>query len=223
MFGAGTHRSGGERGVSLYQQTHAVRVRRPGKCVPTLITYERQGMAMSSVDAQTRSITGGVDTHRDFHVVAALDGIGGLLGTESFATTPAGYKQLHSWLCRHGELVRVGVEGTGSYGAGLTRYLMTHRIDVAEVCRPNRQMRRRRGKSDPVDAVAAARAALAGEVSVPKTRSGNVEAIRALMVARRSARSQIIEARCQLRHLVFCAPDDIREGFDRPELVKGFV
>jgi transposase len=108
-------------------------------------------------------ITAGVDTHLDVHVAAALDERGGLLGVESFGTTPAGYRQLVAWLRGFGELDLVGVEGTGSYGAGLTRHLHGEGVRVVEVDRPNRQRRRRRGKSDPQDAITAARAAQSGD------------------------------------------------------------
>src|SRR4051812_33274416 len=102
--------------------------------------------------------TGGVDTHKDVHVAAALDGVGKLLGTESFPTTAAGYRALLAWLRGFGTVVAVGVEGTGSGGAGLPRHLSAGEVRVLGVNRPNRQQRRRRGKSDPADAEAAARA-----------------------------------------------------------------
>jgi len=110
-------------------------------------------------DVPTGLITGGVGTHKDVHVAAALDRIGGLLGTQSFPTTPAGYRQLLGWLQAFGPIIQVGVEGTSSYGAGLTRTLQNADIKVVEVDRPNRQKRRRVGKSDTLDAIAAARAA----------------------------------------------------------------
>ena len=170
------------------------------------------------------SVTGGVDTHLDVHVAAALDSIGGLLGVERFDTTRAGFEALLAWLCGFGPVNRVGVEGTGSYGAGLARFLMDHDIEVIEVDRPNRQERSRRGKSDPVDAVEAARAALSGRASgLAKTKDGPVEAIRALLVARRSARNHRISALVQMRHLVFTAPDELRErffGLTKVQLVK---
>jgi transposase len=112
-------------------------------------------MTMTTLPPQ---ITGGVDTHLDTHVAAALDQRGALLGVESFDTNPAGYRQLLDWLRRFGDVELVGVEGTGSYGAGLTRHLHTAQVKVVEVDRPNRQRRRRRGKSDPQDAITAARA-----------------------------------------------------------------
>lgn len=102
---------------------------------------------MAIVDT-TRPITGGVDTHLDVHVAAAIDSVGGLLGVESFPTTPAGYHALAGWLESFGPIERVGVEGTGTYGAGLARHLAASGIAVVEVDRPNRQERRRNGKSD---------------------------------------------------------------------------
>ena len=105
----------------------------------------------------TRPVTGGVDTHADVHVAAAVDANGGVLGVESFATTPAGFAELHGWLTDFGAVARVGVEGTGAYGAGLARYLRARDLEVIEVDRPNRQLRRRAGKSDTIDAVEAAR------------------------------------------------------------------
>ena len=111
-------------------------------------------------------VAGGVDTHADVHVAAAIDHNGGLLGIESFSTTEAGYESLAGWLAGFGPVSRVGVEGTGSYGVGLARFLTTTGVEVVEVDRPNRQLRRKKGKSDPTDALAAARAALSGEASV---------------------------------------------------------
>lgn len=164
-------------------------------------------------------VTGGVDTHADNHMAAAIDHNGGLLGIESFPATETGYEDLLAWLAGHGEIVRVGVEGTGSWGVGLTRFLTGQDVEVIEVDRPNRQKRRKHGKSDSTDAVSAARAVLSGEATViPKTRNGPVEQIRVLMVARRSAREQRIQSLNQLRHLVFCAPESIRTRFkDRPK------
>ncbi len=118
---------------------------------------------------------------------AAVDANGGVLGVESFATTPAGYGELHGWLAGFGTVERVGVEGTGAYGAGLARHLRGEGVVVIEVDRPNRQERRRNGKSDELDAIEAGRAALSGRASgIAKTADGDVEAIRALLVARRS-------------------------------------
>jgi transposase len=169
-------------------------------------------MAMTIVE--TRQVTGGVDTHLDVHVAAVVDSNGGVLGVESFSTTTAGFIELHEWLCSFGSLVRVGVEGTGAYGAGLARLLRSRDVIVIEVGRPNRQARRAHGKSDSIDAVDAARAALSGRAAaVAKTGDGNVEAIRVLLVAYRSGRDTRTKCLNQLRHLGFCAPDELRERF----------
>ena len=158
-----------------------------------------------------RCITGGVDTHLDVHVDAALDDRGALLGVESFATTEGGYKKLLAWLRGFGPVELVGVEGTGSYGAGLTRHLQGEQVRVVEVDRPNRQRRRRKGKSDPQDAISAARAALSGDASgEAKTRDGNVESMRVLRVARASARKGRTQALNQMRGLISTAPEPIR-------------
>lgn len=165
-------------------------------------------------------VTGGVDTHADFHVAAVVDANGGLLGVERFRASNDGYEGLLEWLTGFGPVVRVGVEGTGSYGVGLARFLSQAEVEVVEVDRQNRQVRRKKGKSDPTDAVTAARAALSGAASVvPKLRNGPVEQMRVLLVARRSARLQRSQSLNQLRHLVFCAPESIRTRFkDRPQI-----
>lgn len=156
-------------------------------------------------------ITGGVDTHLDTHVVAALDSIGGLLGIESFPADTAGYRAAFEWLEGFGEIDRVGVEGTGSYGAGLSRFLLSRGVEVVEVDRPKRQLRRRQGKSDPIDAVAAARATLSRDAKGhAKTRDGAVEAIRVLRIARCSARKERTQAINQMRSIITTAPDELR-------------
>jgi transposase len=168
-------------------------------------------MAMTIVE-MTRPVTGGVDTHADVHVAAAVDANGGVLGVEGFSTTPRGYAALADWLASFGDVVRVGVEGTGAYGAGLARFLRSRDLIVVEVDRPNRQQRRRAGKSDTIDAIEAARAALSGRAAgVAKTADGDVEAIRALLVARRSGRNVRVKYLNQIRHLGFTAPAELRE------------
>jgi transposase len=158
-----------------------------------------------------RSVIGGVDTHLDVHVAAALDERGSLLGVESFETTTRGYRKLHLWLEEFGPVELVGVEGTGSYGAGLTRYFHGNDVAVVEVDRPNRQRRRRKGKSDPADAIAAAHAAQSGDADgLAKSRDGNVESMRVLRVARTSARKARAQALNQMRCLVSTAPESIR-------------
>ena len=147
-------------------------------------------------------------------MAAALDRVGGLLGVREFPATPAGYARLLAWLRGFGTVHLVGIEGTGSYGAGLARHIAAAGIRVVEVDRSDRQDRRRQGKSDPLDAVSAARAALSGRSSgAPRGRDGQVEAIRALMVAKRTARAQRTQTSSQARALIITGPDDIRTRF----------
>jgi transposase len=165
---------------------------------------------------ESRLITGGVDTHADTHVAAALDPIDGLLGAGEFPVTPAGYARLLGWLGGFGTVGLVGIEGTGSYGAGLARHVTAAGIRVVEAGRPDRQDRRRQGKSDPLDAVSAARAAQSGRArGAPEGRDGAVEAIRALMVAKRSARSERTQTNGQARSLIVTGPGDLRARFAR--------
>lgn len=167
---------------------------------------------MTTMTLEPGSVTGGVDTHADLHVAAALDHLGWLLGTAEFTTTAAGYLKLLAWLRGFGSLHMVGVEGTGSYGSGLARHLSEQGVRVVEVARPNRQVRRLKGKSDIIDAVAAARAVLSGEATAtPKTHDGPVEALRALKVVQRSANKARTQALNQLRALVLTAPEELRE------------
>jgi transposase len=163
-------------------------------------------------DTAISEVAGGVDTHRDTHTAAVIDMVGRVLGTERFPAGPAGYAALLTWMRRFGRLLRVGVEGTGAYGAGLARLLRDERVEVVEVDRPDRKTRRFQGKSDPIDAIAAARTALAGErTGVPKRRDGRIEAVRNLRVARRSAVDQRADAQRQIKALIVTAPDDLRE------------
>jgi|SRR5579859_7023803 len=165
---------------------------------------------MSRIADAAMAVTGGVDTHAEVNVAAVVDQVGRVLGTEQFPTTAAGHRMVLAWLRRHGDLVKVGVEGTGSYGTGLARYLAGQGVEVVEVIRPNRQARRRRGKSDTADAVAAALAALNGEAAGrPKTHDGAVESIRMLRVARRGAVKARTQAGNQLRDLIVTAPDPL--------------
>ena len=152
-------------------------------------------------------MTGGVDTHKDVHVAAVIDGVGRLVGTVSFPTTRRGYGQLLGWLQGFGDLDAVGIEGCGSWGAGLARFLTARQVRVIEVNRPNRQNRRRRGKSDTVDAEAAARAVLNGDATVtPKAGDGPVEALRQLRIARSGAIKARTAAANQLHSLCDTAP-----------------
>jgi transposase len=159
-----------------------------------------------------RDLIGGVDVHLDTHTAAAIDALGRRLGHATFPATRSGYADLLAWLQQWGVVVAVGVEGTGSYGAGLARYLTEDDVRVVEVDRPDRKARRKNGKSDPVDAEAAARAVQAGTATgIPKTRDGAVESIRVLRVARRSAVKAHTAAINALHHLVTTAPDPLRE------------
>jgi len=162
------------------------------------------------------SITGGVDTHAATHTAAALDGAGRLLGHQTFPATGPGYAALLGWLRSFGLVVAVGVEGTSAYGAGLTDHLSGAGVVVVEVNRPDRAARRAVGKSDPTDAEAAARAVLAGvRTATPKdrtsTRGTQVESLRVLRVARRSAVAARALAMRQLKSVLVTAPEALRE------------
>jgi transposase len=173
-------------------------------------------MTHSALDARPARpaavVTGGVDTHKDTHTAAVLDATGRLLGHRQFPTTPAGYGLLLAWLRSHGELDKVGIEGTGAYGAGLALHLRVAGVELVEVDRPDRKARRQQGKSDPVDAEAAARAVQAGEVTiVPKAADGHVEMLRSLRVARTTAMRARTQAVNALRSLLVTAPAELRE------------
>ncbi|MBZ9600212.1 IS110 family transposase [Streptomyces erythrochromogenes] len=158
------------------------------------------------------AVIGGIDTHTDLHQAAVIDTVGRHLATKAFPTTLDGYQHLLDWLLSHGELLAVGLEGTGAYGAGIARFLTTHDVTVVEVDRPDRKARRHHGKSDPLDAYAAATAVLSGRASgTPKTRNGIVEAIRTLRVARNSAVKARTQTINQIRTLIVTAPADLRE------------
>src|SRR6266581_8953870 len=157
-------------------------------------------------------VTIGAGTHLDVHAAHAGDQLGRRLATVSIPTTPAGYQGLLAWARGLGEVEAFGIEGTGSYGAALARFLRAHRQVVLEGNRPDRQARRRRGKSDPLDAEAAARAVQAGEATaLPKAGTGQVEMIRSLRVARASAMKARTQAINAIKALLVTAPDDLRQ------------
>ncbi len=174
--------------------------------------------------ARNEGIVVGVDTHRDVHVAVALSGVGANLGTTSVPTTVAGSSELLRWAQALGPTVAFGIEGTGSYGAGLARWLAAHGQTVLEVDRPDRRARARDGRSDPLDAEVAARAVLSGKATgIPKSGVGAVEMIRTLRVARRSAMKARTQAANQLVALVLTAPPEVREvlrGMTVPRLVE---
>jgi transposase len=153
----------------------------------------------------------GVDTHADVHVTVALDGFGRRLGHKSVLTTEAGYAALVAWAEEFGTLERAGVEGSGSFGVGLARFLRARGVEVVEVDRPNRQHRRRFGKHDTADAEAAARALQAATATgEPKSADGPAEMVRTLHVVRRSALKARTQAANQLRALLVTAPEELR-------------
>jgi transposase len=161
--------------------------------------------------ASMTGITVGVDTHADIHVGAAFDHLGRRLGHLEISTTLRGYRQLLAWAQQKGEIVAFGVEGTGSYGAGLARFLADAGCRVIEVNRPNRQARRANGKSDTADAEAAARAVLSGDATcVAKADQERVGMIRSLRVARRSAVKMRTHVINQMKALLVTAPTPLR-------------
>jgi transposase len=168
---------------------------------------------MTSMTSARTVVTVGVDTHSDVHHAAVIDEVGRPLADAGFPTTPVGYRRLLAWAGEHGEIAAFGVEGTGAYGAGLARHLRAAGQTVIEVDRPDRKIRRQRGKSDPIDAYAAAAAVLSGAAAgTPKTRDGRVEAIRTLRVARRSAIKGRTQAINQLKAVVLTGPAELRQA-----------
>jgi transposase len=166
----------------------------------------------------------GVDTHKDFHHAAVVTVLGEALDDRRFAATPAGYDELIGWASSHGDVLRVGVEGTGSYGAGLTARLRLAAIPVIEVISPDKQERRLRGKSDQIDAYSAARAVLSQRArTIPKDRDGEVEAVRVLRTTRRLRVKQRTETMNQLQALIVTAPEQLRArlaGFGGKKLAQ---
>jgi transposase len=153
----------------------------------------------------------GVDTHLDKHIGVLINGMGKFLDVIEIATNSKGYQKLWKFTQSYGVLNRSGIEGTGTYGAGLARFLAQKGVQIFEINRPDRSMRRFRGKSDPTDAESAARAVLSGKVlAVPKLQSGAAEAMRIVSVARRSAVKARTQTINQLRGLLISAPDHIR-------------
>jgi transposase len=165
---------------------------------------------MPTMPDHTGEVILGVDTHEREHVAALVDELGRLLAARSFPATARGFKLLLAWAREHGPVCRAGVEGTGSFGAGLACFLADQGVRVVEVTRPSRRGRRHLGKSDTVDAEAAARMVLSGEASAtPKRRDGIVESIRVLQIARRSAIKARTQAGQQIRSLIVTAPTEL--------------
>ena len=176
-------------------------------------------MSTAPASASAPDVVLGIDSHRDSVVCAALDALGRRLAVETFPTTPAGYRALLAWAQALGTVRDAGIEGTATYGAGAMQCLRAAGVHVVEVNRPDRARRRRRGKSDTVDAENAARAVLSGDaVAVPKAQDGIVEALRTLLVTRRSAIKARTQAGNQLRALLVTAPPVEREALGRGSL-----
>src|SRR6185437_4505204 len=163
-------------------------------------------------ESSDRRIVGGVDTHKDLHVAAVVDEVDRVLASQCFATTRHGYKQMLAWMRTFGSLQRVGIEATGSYGAGLLRYMQKAGIEVLEVTTPDKHDRRKRGKNDDLDAQNAAHAAFAGKRTVtPKSRNGMIESLRVLKACRKTAVAARRVALQMIQNTIVCAPDELRE------------
>ncbi|GBR49743.1 IS110 family RNA-guided transposase [Neokomagataea thailandica] len=154
----------------------------------------------------------GVDTHKDTHVAVALDSQGTTLGHRSITADMDGYLELEQWAVTLGQIKAFGVEGTGSYGAGLSRLLLTRGHRVIEVSRPNRLIRAQHGKNDHFDAEGAARSVLNGQATaLPKPHNGTVEMIRQLKIVRDTAVKSRSQAMVTLKSLIINAPTALRE------------
>lgn len=166
----------------------------------------------------------GVDTHLDSHTAAVKNSRGATVAKGQFPACEAGYQALLNWASLYGQINAFGIEGTGSYGAGLSRFLTARGYRVVEVIRPKRQNRRYKGKSDPVDAEAAARSVQAGEAQgQPKAGDGPVEVIRMLKVVRTSANHNRTQAINQMRSFIVVAPEELRQelrGLKKRKLIK---
>lgn len=164
-------------------------------------------------DSRPRHIVIGVDTHKHVHVAVAMDAVGKMLGTRTISTDVAGFEQLLQWATCLGTIDAFGIEGTGSYGAGIASFVRRHGHKVIEVARPDRRLRRLNGKSDALDAENAARAVLAGlATAIPKTADGTVEMIRHLKVARDTAVKARSAAMITLKAMLLHAPEPFRKS-----------
>ncbi len=167
-------------------------------------------------------VIGGVDAHHETHHAVALDECGRRLGDAQFPVSSSGYQQLCTWLAGFGTIAAVGVESTGNYAAGLTRFLLAVDIVVVEINQPHRHLRSRRGKTDAIDAEAAARKVLSGEATgLPKDTTGIVESIRQLRIVHQSAVKARSAALVQLDQLIVTAPDELREQLSQRRTLKG--
>jgi transposase len=166
-------------------------------------------------DSPSADIIVGVDTHKDTHAAVALNALGARLGSTTVPVNRAGYRRIETWAQSFGTVAAFGIEGTGSYGAGLARALREAGHRVLEVNRPDRSARRRHGKSDTLDAEAAARAVLAGQARAePKSGTSSVEMIRHLKIARDAAVKAKTQAMQTLKSIIVSAPADLREQLE---------
>ncbi|WP_414472129.1 IS110 family transposase [Microvirga sp. M2] len=157
----------------------------------------------------------GVDTHKEAHTAVAINGLGARLGAITLLASRRGYQELETWARSFGSVRAFGIEGTGSYGAGLTRFLQERGHSIIEVNRPNRQIRHQHGKNDPLDAENAARAVLSGQArAAPKSGTSLVEMIRHLKVARDTAVKSRTQAMVTLKTIIVNAPAALRESLD---------
>jgi transposase len=179
---------------------------------------------MDVIEGSKHRVVGGVDTHKDLHVAAVVDERDRVLETRSFATTGQGYRQMLAWMSSFGDLRRIGIESTGSYGAGLLRFMLEAGIEVMEVTTPDKNDRRRRGKNDDLDAQNAAHAAFAGKRTVtPRSRDGMVESLRVLTVCRKTAVAARRVALQIIQATIVSAPDGLRDllrSMTRMQLVR---
>jgi transposase len=167
-------------------------------------------------------VIGGVDCHKQTHHAFVLTDQGQRLADREFPAHSGGYRDLVEWMQAQGQLARVGVESTGSYGAGLCRHLRRLGIEVIDVNRPHKRLREKRGKSDPIDAEGAARSVLSGEAAaIAKDSSGVVESIRQLRVARETAVKARTAALCALGELIVSAPAELRETLTTRKTLAG--
>jgi transposase len=165
--------------------------------------------------AMPRKVAIGVDTHKHIHVAVALDEFGGRLGELTIPTDSGGYAQLQRWATEQGAILAFGIEGTASYGAGVTGFIRRHGHRVIEVNRPDRRERRLNGKSDALDAESAARAVLSGRArATPKAADGQIEMLRQIKIAKDTAVKARTQAMITLKTLVITAPPELREQLD---------
>ena len=159
-------------------------------------------------------VIAGIDTHADTHHVAVITEAGVHVGDKEFLAVGSGYRKIIEFISGFGRIIAVGVEGTGSYGAELSRVLSKDGIHVLEVMRPNRQRRRLKGKSDSLDAYQAAESALAGRgTATPKTRDGAVESLRVLRAERATAMRARVAVMNQVQSILVSAPEPLRAKY----------